>query len=109
MALKIRLRSQGCTNHVVFRIVVADGRAPRDGKYLEALGWYNPKAREGLERFQVQPDRLQHWLNFGAQMSPTVATIMKQAATGVMVQQQQKVEARRTKRAKSRREARKAA
>ncbi len=109
MALKIRLRQQGCTNHIVYRIVVADSRSPRDGKYIEAIGWYNPKAREGLEKFNVHADRLQHWLGNGAQISETVASIMKSAAAGVMQQHQQKLEQRRVKRAKARRDARKAA
>lgn len=109
MALKIRLRQQGCTNHIVYRIVVADSRSPRDGKYIEALGWYNPRAREGLEKVNVHQDRLQHWLANGAQISETCENIMKGSATAVMQQHNQKLEARRTKRAKIRRQARKAA
>ena len=42
MALKIRLRAQGRNNRETYRLVVADGRSPRDGKYMEMLGWYNP-------------------------------------------------------------------
>ena len=109
MALKIRLRQQGRNNRPFYRLVVADCRSPRDGKYLEAIGWYNPKAREGLEKFKVHPDRLQHWLGNGAQISTTVESIMKEAATGIMQQHNQKLEVRRTKRAATRRSARKAA
>jgi len=102
MALKIRLRRQGCTNNIVHRIVVTDGRAPRDGKYIESIGWYKPKAREGQERYLMHPDRLQHWLGCGAQMSDTVATIAQQAAPGVSEQYRKQMEARKVKRAKAR-------
>ena len=75
--VKIRLRRTGCTNNAAFRVVAADERSPRDGKFLEILGWYEPK-REG-ENFKLELDRVDHWVSKGAQMSETVASMVKKA------------------------------
>lgn len=83
MALKIRLWQQGCTNKLCYRVVVADSRSPRDGKYVEAIGFYNPCGKEN-QQFSIQEDRLQHWLSVGAKMTPTVAAAAKKAAPTVI-------------------------
>jgi small subunit ribosomal protein S16 len=57
MALKIRLRQQGRNNRPFYRLVVADVRSPRDGKYLEALGWYNPFEAEADRSFSANAER----------------------------------------------------
>jgi small subunit ribosomal protein S16 len=75
--VKIRLRRTGCNNNASFRVVAADERSPRDGKFLEILGWYEPK-REG-ENFKLNLERVAHWLSKGAQMSETVASMVKKA------------------------------
>ena len=51
MALKIRLRKQGRNNRASYRVVVADSRSPRDGKYVEKLGWYDPCENKGPDMF----------------------------------------------------------
>lgn len=79
MALKIRLRSQGTTNRVMYRVVVTDSRSPRDGKYLEAVGWYNPYANEQKDQIFIKSDRVQHWLNLGAELSESVESLVKQS------------------------------
>lgn len=84
MALKIRLRSQGATNHVTYRLVVTDSRSPRDGKYLEALGWYNPYAEEEHNRIFLKADRVQHWINCGAELSECVEGLVKQSAPAIV-------------------------
>ena len=84
MALKIRLWQQGCKNKRCYRVVVADSRSPRDGKYVEAIGWYNPVARDKDNRWSVQEERLQHWISVGAQLSPTVESIAKRSAPDLM-------------------------
>jgi len=97
MALKIRLWQQGCRNRRCFRIVVADGRSPRDGKYVEAIGQYNPSARD--EKWFVKSDRLEHWLSVGAELSPTVHSLMKKASPDEMkafLAQKQATKAKRT-------------
>jgi len=79
MAVKIRLRQQGCKNRTTYRLVVADSRSPRDGKYLETIGWYQPLAKEDSQLF-VQEDRLSHWLQLGAELSERAESLVKKAA-----------------------------
>ncbi len=75
--VKIRLRRTGCNNNASFRVVATDERSPRDGKFLEILGWYDPK-REG-ENFKLDMDRVSYWQSKGAQMSETVASMVRKA------------------------------
>ncbi len=75
MAVKIRLRQQGKTNRAFYRIVVADSRYPRDGKYLEMLGWYDPFQKE--VKAEINSERLTYWLGVGAQMTDKVASLAK--------------------------------
>lgn len=78
MAVKIRLKRVGAKNHPVYRLVVADSRSPRDGRFIEEVGTYNPE-RKGRDNFQLDHDRVQYWLGQGAQPSETVASLIKQA------------------------------
>ena len=73
--VKIRLRRTGCNNNTTFRVVATDERSPRDGKFLEILGWYLPK-QEGVN-FKVDMDRIAYWVSKGAQLSETVASIVR--------------------------------
>ncbi|MDX9866385.1 MAG: 30S ribosomal protein S16 [Kiritimatiellia bacterium] len=75
--VKIRLRRTGCKNTAAYRVVAADERSPRDGKFLEILGWYDPQ-REG-ENFKLDMERVAHWRSKGAQMSETVASMVRKA------------------------------
>lgn len=79
MAVKIRLKRVGAKNHPVYRLVVADSRSPRDGRFIEEVGTYNPE-RKGRDNFQLDYDRVQYWLGQGAQPSETVASLIKQAS-----------------------------
>jgi small subunit ribosomal protein S16 len=68
MALAIRLSRGGAKKRPYYRIVVADSRAPRDGRFIEKLGTYNPLlAKDSPERVKLDSDRIQHWLAVGAQ------------------------------------------
>ena len=80
MALKIRLRRQGRTHLPFFRIVLMDSREPRDGKYVEMVGWYNQVAKKEDEIISVNTDRIQHWMEAGAQLSENAADIIFKAA-----------------------------
>ncbi len=100
MAVKIRLRSQGTTNRIMYRLVVTDSRSPRDGKYLEAVGWYNPYAREEQDKVFIKPDRLQHWIEAGAELSDRAESLVKKAAPGVLQFLQQRREKATAKRRK---------
>ncbi|HEX7646452.1 MAG TPA: 30S ribosomal protein S16 [Noviherbaspirillum sp.] len=75
----IRLARSGAKKRPFYNIVAADSRARRDGRFIERIGFYNPIATEGEEGFRIAQDRLTHWQGVGAQLSPTVARLVKQA------------------------------
>lgn len=83
MALVIRMRQQGTSSRQRFRIVVTDERHPRDGKYVEKLGWYNPFGKEDENCFLDVP-RLQYWIGNGAQVSDRVKSLMNRLAPEVI-------------------------
>jgi len=73
--VRIRLRRTGSTHQPSYRIVVADREAPRDGRYLEIIGFYNPRTEPST--LQVQEDRAYDWMNKGAQPSDSVTQLFK--------------------------------
>jgi small subunit ribosomal protein S16 len=77
MAVKIRMKRVGAKNAPFFRIVVADGRSPRDGRFIEEIGSYQP-LKKGVN-FSLKLDRAKYWLSKGAQPSETVASFIKKA------------------------------
>jgi small subunit ribosomal protein S16 len=78
MAVKIRMKRIGTKNTPVFRIVVADGRSPRDGKFIEEIGTYQP-LKKG-DNFTIDLERVKYWVGNGAQPSDTVASFIKKAS-----------------------------
>jgi small subunit ribosomal protein S16 len=67
MALAIRLSRGGAKKRPYYRIVVTDSRSPRDGRFIEKLGTYNPLlAKDSPDRIKMDTDRIQHWLSVGA-------------------------------------------
>jgi small subunit ribosomal protein S16 len=84
MALKIRLRQQGRKNHIVYRLVVTDVRAPRDGKYLEMLGWYNPHDKSTENGCNLSEERVRHWLALGAEVTPKAQVLITKEAPQVI-------------------------
>ncbi len=85
MAVKIRLRRTGANNDVCYRIVVVDSRSPREGAFLESLGWYDPK-RAGVN-FELDADRVLQWQNKGAQTSDTVKSLLRRQRQAVAAAQ----------------------
>ena|SRR5215470_17698492 len=80
MALKIRLARGGAKKRPFFRIVVADSRSPRDGRFIEKIGTYNPMlAQDDPARIVLQTERIQHWLKCGAQPTDRVALFLGRA------------------------------
>jgi len=75
MAVKIRLRRMGAKKRPFYRLVVADSRAPRDGRFIETLGYYNPCVEPS--ELKIDNDRAIHWLSVGAQPSDTAAALLK--------------------------------
>jgi small subunit ribosomal protein S16 len=73
----IRLARGGAKKRPFFTIVAADSRSSRDGGFVERVGFYNPKATESETKFRIAQDRLAHWRSVGAQVSPTVARLVK--------------------------------
>jgi len=96
MALVIRLRQQGAKNRQVFRLVVTNERNPRDGKYIEKLGSYNPCAIE-TENLQINIPRLQHWLDVGAKISDRATSLVKRIDPVVITQRTAKKLAKKSK------------
>jgi small subunit ribosomal protein S16 len=76
----IRLARGGAKKRPFFNVVVTDSRNPRDGRFIERLGFYDPKAPAGRERLRIASDRLTHWQGRGAKVSETVARLVKQLA-----------------------------
>ena len=77
MAVRIRLRRQGRKKSPTYRIVVADGRSPRDGRFIETLGQYAP--RSGEQALQLNVESANYWLDCGAQPSDTVRSLLRKA------------------------------
>lgn len=75
MAVKIRLRRMGAKKAPFYRIIVADSRSPRDGKFIEEIGYYNPIAQP--TEVKVDTEKAKKWLSNGAQPSDTVRTLFK--------------------------------
>ena len=75
--VRIRLARGGAKKKPYYRIVVADQRCKRDGRYLERIGFYNPMVKEN--RIEIDAERLKHWLSVGAQPSDRVGKLMKLA------------------------------
>ena len=73
--VKIRLRRMGAKKAPWYRIVVADSRAPRDGRFIEEVGTYDPASDS--EKLKVNMDRVQYWISKGAQPTDTVRGLMK--------------------------------
>lgn len=76
----IRLARGGAKKRPFFNFVVADSRFPRDGRFIERLGFYDPKAPQGREALRVNLERVKHWTGQGAQLSPTAKRLVKQFA-----------------------------
>jgi len=81
MAVVIRLKRVGAKKDAAFRIVVADSRRARDGRFIEQLGHYDPQPR--VAQYKVDVERVQHWLSVGAQASDQVRSLLKKAGVAM--------------------------
>jgi len=111
MSLRIRLSRGGAKNRPFYRIVIADSRSPRDGRFIERVGTYNPMlAKDHPERIVMKEDRIKHWMGVGAKPSDRVARFLGQAGViempGLAEQSKQHLpKAKAQERAKEREEA----
>jgi small subunit ribosomal protein S16 len=80
MSVRVRLTRVGSKKNPIWRVVVADQRSPRDGRYIEAIGHYNPQTEPSTIR--IDEERLQHWLARGAQPTGSVKQLVKAYAKG---------------------------
>jgi small subunit ribosomal protein S16 len=76
MAVSIRLRREGAKNRPYYKVVVADRRSPRDGKFIEIIGTYDPK--KAGQNSTLNIDRVEYWISKGAQPSDTVRSLIKE-------------------------------
>lgn len=97
MALKIRMRKFGRTNRPFYRIVLTDSRNPRDGKYIEMLGWYNPLEAEVEKNVNLDAERISHWMHQGAILTEKVEALIRKIHPQIMEIQRQKHENRLVK------------
>ena len=83
MSLTIRMSRGGAKKRPYYRIVVADSRSPRDGRFIERLGTYNPMvAKDHPERLTLNAERIKHWIGVGAQPSDRVARFLSDKGMG---------------------------
>ena len=75
----IRLSRGGAKKRPFYQIVVTDSRSPRDGRFIERVGFFNPSAQGNAERLRVDLERVNHWVAQGASLSDRVATLVKEA------------------------------
>ncbi len=108
MALIIRLRQQGRRNRPFYRLVVTDGRTRRDGKYHESLGWYDPLKKDNVDNISVNSERVQHWLDHGAEMSDNVKALLRTASPEIVTKLKEKEMAHLAKEAEKRKQRNKA-
>ncbi len=79
MALKIRLQRHGSTHNPMYRVVVAESTARRDGKFVETIGSYNPSPKGKDVPFNINVERADYWLSVGAQPTDTAKSLIKKA------------------------------
>ena len=75
MAVKIRLRRMGAKKAPTYRVIVADSRSPRDGRFIEEIGYFNPRSDE----LKIDADKAKTWLKNGAQPTDTVKALLKKS------------------------------
>jgi small subunit ribosomal protein S16 len=80
LAVKIRLTRVGARNNPIWRVVAADSRSPRDGRFLEVLGHYNPQTQPST--IELNEERVRAWLSRGAEPSDTVKRLLKAKRIG---------------------------
>ncbi len=79
MSLKIRLARGGSKKRPFYHVVIADARAPRDGRFIERIGSYNPMLPKDAQRVEIDTARAEHWLKVGAQPTDRVARFLDDA------------------------------
>ena len=89
--VKLRLRRMGANDQPFYRIVAVDSRVKRDGKYIECIGWYDPKPNPS--KINIETERAIYWLGVGAQPSDTVRSLLRKAGI-LQIRHERKIEER---------------
>jgi small subunit ribosomal protein S16 len=79
MSVKLRLKRMGRTNAAFYRLNAIDSRAPRDGRVIEELGYYDPRNKDASKQFVAKLDRCRYWMDVGAVPSETVSSLLKKS------------------------------
>lgn len=96
MAVRLRLTRRGRKNSPYYRVVVADSRSPRDGRFIDMIGVYHPLVKDGESQLKIDEEKALHWLEQGATPSDTVRSLLRRK--GVMKKfHEARVAARRRK------------
>jgi small subunit ribosomal protein S16 len=95
LAVTLRLKRFGRLNHPTYRVVATDPHFPRDGRIIEAIGYYLPLMPRASEQLKLDTERVQYWLSVGAQPSETVASMIRRS--GVALPQKKKRERKKSK------------
>lgn len=90
MAVTLRLKRFGRLNHPTYRVCAADARSPRDGRIIETLGYYLPKAPRAADQVKLNAERIQYWLSVGAQPSETVASLIRRTGGSLPLKKKRK-------------------
>lgn len=97
MVVKIRFMRVGRKNRPYYRLGVSDGRFNRDGKCLEIIGNFDPLCKDEAKKFNVDGERIKHWLSVGAKPSPTVVTLLKEKGMWTVAPKKKRDRSGRTK------------
>ncbi|NDV62772.1 30S ribosomal protein S16 [Puniceicoccales bacterium CK1056] len=84
MAVKIRMQRGGATHNPHYRVVVTDSRSPRDGRFVEKVGTYDPKNKDASKHINLNLERIDYWVSVGAKPSDTVRSLIKKARKGAV-------------------------
>ena len=106
MSLKIRLARAGTTKRPYYHVVIADARSPRDGRFIEKVGHYDPKLADTSKRVTLVTERIQHWLSVGAQPTDRVLRFLDAAGLAKRAPRNNPERAKPGKKATERAEAR---
>ncbi len=90
MAVKLRLKRFGRLNHPTYRVCATEAHFPRDGRVIETLGYYLPKAKRKEEQFSLNSERIGYWLSIGAIPSETVTSLIKSSGIEMPVRKKRK-------------------
>jgi small subunit ribosomal protein S16 len=94
MAVSIRLRREGAKNRPYYKVVVTDKRSPRDGKFIEIIGAYDPKRPDHNSTLNI--DRVEYWISKGAQPSDTVRSLIKKTKKATAIAEPSSAAERKT-------------